>query len=85
MSLQCYGCVVLCTVNVEEERIFIPEPLGKKNVHITDDSEGQNPFIPKMQDSSSEIMQCWCNSIFVSSLCGAKKVLWLHNEHLSNL
>lgn len=45
---------MLYTVNVEEERTFIPEP-QRQAVQITDDSEGQSPFIPKLQDSNSKI------------------------------
>lgn len=57
MSLQSsrYGCVMLYTVNVEKERLFILEKLCKSLTN----TQGKNTFIynafifPKLQDSNS--------------------------------
>lgn len=73
-GLQCYGCAVLYTVNVEEEKIFIPEPQReKKKCKLQMTRRVKTHSFKKMPDSNSEIKQCWFISIFVRSLCGAQR------------
>lgn len=79
MSLQCspvfYAAYHKCG---EREDIYSH---GEKVVEIADNSEGQNPLIPKIRYSNSKAMQCLVHV----HLCGVNTSIWklsnTYNEH----